>query len=64
MAEIYSFLEEHEGEEKKVLLKRIKNYFDLTEQQAIKIYSAWKKEYMKPRIKVDLSTKGGWRMSK
>ena len=40
MAEIYSFLEEHEGEEKKVLLKRIKNYFDLTEQQAIKVYSA------------------------
>lgn len=34
-----------------VLRIRIKNMFDLTEEQANKAYNIWKSEYMRPKMK-------------
>lgn len=51
--EIMEYLNEDDKDEysQLVLKIRIKNMFDLTEEQAIKAYNIWKSEYMRPKVK-------------
>lgn len=51
--EITEYIEERslEGQLPEVIKRRIKNVFDLTEEEANKAYSIWKKKYMRARVK-------------
>lgn len=51
--EIMEYLNKDDKDEySQLMLKiRIKNMFDLTEEQAIKVYNIWKSEYMRPKVK-------------
>lgn len=40
-----------EGYLPEVIKRRIKNVFDLTEEEANKAYNIWKKKYMRARVK-------------
>lgn len=51
--EITEYIEERnlEGQLPEIIKRRIKNVFDLTEEETNKVYSIWKKKYMRARMK-------------
>lgn len=57
MKEVFSYLDEYSYMQPRILKIRIKNIFDLSEEEVQRVYEGWKKEYCKPKFQINLKTK-------